>query len=118
MKPLGEAPTIEAPEVPTIAAFARWGSKQEKKLLTNEAPEMVPASYVQGTTGRYQSLPERPRFITLSDGQVLDRLYYPTVTLTESQNKGLLASNEASYNQHCNKGIITAEMKRRYNAVK
>ena len=29
--------------------------------------ETVPASYVDGVKGRYQFLPERPRFVTLSD---------------------------------------------------
>ncbi len=35
--------------------------------------ETVPVCYVQGITGKFQSLPERPRYLTLSDGQVLDR---------------------------------------------
>ena len=43
----------------------------------NEAPEMVPASYIEGINGRYQFLPERPRFLTLSDRQVLDRANQP-----------------------------------------
>ena len=40
--------------------------------------EMVPASYVQGLNGKvYEALPERPRFLKLSDNQVLDRLNQP-----------------------------------------
>ncbi len=35
---------------------------------------MVPPLMVEGAEGRmYEALPERPRFLTLSDGQVLDR---------------------------------------------
>ena len=40
--------------------------------------EMVPASYVEGLHGvMYKTLSERERFLTLSDGQVLDRLNQP-----------------------------------------
>ena len=40
--------------------------------------ETVPASYVEGINGKmYEVLPERPRYLKLSDGQVLDRLNQP-----------------------------------------
>ena len=37
--------------------------------------EMVPGEYIKMRDGRIlEVLPERPRYLTLSDGQVLDRL--------------------------------------------
>ncbi len=56
--------------------------------------EMVPASYVMGLIGMFESLPERPRFLTLSDGQVLDRLNQPE----GHTNLNMQACNESSYN--------------------
>ena len=67
--------------------------------------EYVPASYVEGLNGhRYQSLPSRPRYLTLSDGQVLDRLNQPTARLLSgSEIKDIKYMNEASYNYTPNK---------------
>lgn len=60
--------------------------------------ELVPASYVQGLNGKmHQSLPERPRFLELSDGQVLDRLNQPEV---EVGLRPMQACNESAYNFH------------------
>ena len=58
--------------------------------------EMVPASYVQGITGKFKSLPERPRYLTLSDNQVLDRLNQPEGHI--SGDLGMQFCNEAKYN--------------------
>ena len=58
--------------------------------------EMVPASYVQGITRKFKSLPERPRFLTLPDGQVLDRLNQPEGHI--SNDLGMQFCNESSYN--------------------
>ena len=61
------------------------------------AVETVPASYVEGINGKmYEVLPERPRYLKLSDGQVLDRLHQP-----EGNKLGfveMMRCNEASYN--------------------
>ena len=63
----------------------------------NVTQETVPVSYVEWTNGRmYQSLPERPRFLTLSDGQVLDRLNQPTPN--KSGDQAMQACNEGAYN--------------------
>ncbi len=62
--------------------------------------ETVPASYIQGNKGRHEFLPERPRYLTLSDGQVLDRLNQPTAT---KELPGMRAAND-SYS-----GIIRQE---------
>jgi len=56
---------------------ARERVAQNKTESESVQPDMVPASYIQGNNGRYQFLPERPRYLTLSDGQVLDRKYTP-----------------------------------------
>ena len=59
--------------------------------------EMVPASYVQGLNGRmYEALPERPRYLTLSDGQVLDRAKQPEAHPTGDIR--MQAANESAYN--------------------
>ena len=58
--------------------------------------EMVPASYVQGITGKFKSLPERERYLTLSDNQVFDRLNQPTPNI--SDDLGMQFCNESKYN--------------------
>lgn len=61
--------------------------------------EMVPASYVQGIEGRmYEVLPERARYLTLSDGQVLDRANQPQGVTNSGRILRMQAANEASYN--------------------
>ena len=67
--------------------------------------EYVSASYVQGLEGRmYEALPERPRYLTLSDGQVLDRLVPPVADLTRIHQMRMC--NESSYNFHPSRGIL------------
>ncbi len=56
--------------------------------------EMVPASFVQGRNGKHEFLPERPRYLTLSDGQVLDRLNQPT---TSKSLPGMEAANDSYF---------------------
>ncbi len=53
--------------------------KRKQKGVTGEGVTTVPASYVEGTHKSYEFLPERPRYVTLSDGQVLDRLNQPVM---------------------------------------
>ena len=62
----------------------------------NPHTETVPASYVEGITGKFKSLPKRPRFVTLSDGQVLDRLMI--LTPNKSGDQAMQACNEGAYN--------------------
>ena len=73
--------------------------KRKREGLTSginkEGVNIVPASYVEGLNGkRYQSLPERPMYLTLSDGQVLDRLNQPECKTIP----GMKECNESSYN--------------------
>ena len=74
--------------------------------------EMVDPAYVEGLGGRvYQSLPERARYLTLSDGQVLDRAKPPKArALSVLKAKAIRCSNEACYNYHPNKGVISAAL--------
>ncbi len=63
--------------------------------------ETVPQSYVpglteKGLTSKFKSLPKRPRYLTLSDGQVLDRLNQPQPNTQGSQP--MQRCNESSYN--------------------
>lgn len=64
--------------------------------------ETVPASYVYGVTGRFLNLPERPRYLTLSDGQVLDRANQPQPNnVIPSMNM----CNESRFNYHPTKSL-------------
>ena len=75
--------TSEERDIPSVTSF-------------KDGIEYVPASYVEGLKGRrYESLPERPRFLTLSDGQVLDRLSQPQ---PNRFSYGMNVCNESSYN--------------------
>jgi len=58
---------------------------------------MIPASYIEGTRGKYLSLPERPRFLKCSDGQVLDRLNGDPGHGEVSLIAGLRMCNEADF---------------------
>ena len=69
--------------------------------------ETVPASFVVGLTGTFEVLPERPRYLTLSDGQVLDRANQPEPDI---QMRAMNFCNESCYNYHPNTGRIP-EMK-------
>ena len=69
--------------------------REKQKGVTGET---VPASYVQGITGVFKSLPERPRFTELSDGQVLDRLNPPVGVPGGDMILRIRCCNEASYN--------------------
>ncbi len=53
--------------------------------------ETVPASYIVGNKGEYMFLPERPRYLKLSDGQVLDRANQPEPNKTLPN---MLAAND------------------------
>ena len=68
--------------------------------VTHEVPpETVPASYVQGLNGKmYETLPERPRYVTLSDGQVLDRSINVEGHTSGDMIIRMQAANESSYN--------------------
>jgi len=57
---------------------ARRSNKKENVRPNDVRPETVPPGYVYGTTGKYLNLPERLRYLTLSDGQVLDRANQPS----------------------------------------
>ena len=70
--------------------------------------EMVPASYVEGMTGRFLNLPERPRFLTLSDKQVLDRSAQPS---SVSGGIRMRRCNEAGFNFKVSKGILPDSLK-------
>ena len=58
----------------------------------------VPACYVQGITGKFKSLPERPRYLELSDGQVLDRLNQPEPVIKNDVVLRMAYCNESNYN--------------------
>ena len=74
--------------------------------------DMVPASYVEGFNGRtYESLPARPRFLTLSDGQVLDRGNQPIARFYQ----WMRTCNKARYNFHPLKGTLTEEVRSKLN---
>lgn len=64
--------------------------------------EMVPASYVQGITGDFEALPKRSRFLTLSDGQVLDRANPPEGRTSGDFILRMRYCNESAYNFHPN----------------
>ena len=77
----------------------RNGTVTEDKSVTVEdvTVELVPASYVMGLNGvMYEALPERPRYLTLSDGRVLDRLDQPEGG--RSGDNEMVACNESAYN--------------------
>ena len=77
----------------------RQGSQEGSQIKGSQpkgSQETVPASYVQGITRKFKSLPERPRFLTLPDGQVLDRLNQPEGHI--SNDLGMQFCNESSYN--------------------
>ena len=58
--------------------------------------EYVPASYVPGSKGKsYLMLPERPRYLKLTDGQVLDRAKLPVPTGSLSASSMLRANDSA-----------------------
>ena len=81
-------------------------SVTSEKATVNVTQEIVPASYVRGLTGMYQFLPERPRYVTLSDGQVMDRAYKPEVKpLSGNRIQAIRAVNE-TLNYHPNIGDI------------
>lgn len=68
-------------------------------MKTKGSQETVPASYVQGLTGKFESLPERSRYLTLSVEQVLDRLDQPRAVPVSAENVSAMAyCNEQGYN--------------------
>ena len=73
------------------------GNTEQGNTTEGNTEEMVPASYVQGLNGRmYEALPERPRYLTLSEGQVLDRAKQPEAHPTGDIR--MQAANESAYN--------------------
>ena len=74
-------------------------SNKEGSNSVGLTEEMVPASFVNGVNRKYQSLPERPRYLSLSDGQVLDRSYQATgvAPMIPFINTSILMSNDACY---------------------
>ena len=78
--------------------------------------EMVPASYVQGLQGAmYQFLPERPRYVTLSDGQVMDRAFKPEIIpLSGVRIQAIRASNE-TLDYKPNTGVLPESLRKRLN---
>ena len=87
-------------------ARLRMQKMRNKKSVTGDSVtkedvtlEMVPASYVEGIE-KYEALPERPRYLKLSDGQVLDRLNQPNPNIRG--DRAMQACNESSYNFHPN----------------
>ena len=97
-----ESVTLGERDIPSVTSFIN-------------GIEYVPASYVQGLSGRlYQSLPKRPRYLTLSDGQVLDRLNRPQArVLSGVEIQSIRASNEANYNYHPLKGELPSSLRAR-----
>ena len=72
---------------------------QDKDVTQECNAEMVPASYVQGLGGRmYEALPERPRYLELSDGQVLDRSIQIEGHASGGHILRMQAYNESAYN--------------------
>ena len=78
--------------------------------------EMVPPSDIEGLERMFQSLPERPRYLTLSDGQVLDRArpVKPSLT-TRGHIERMRRCNEATQmvplSQSKNKSALTERLK-------
>jgi len=71
------------------------GERDIPSVTFKDSVEYVPASYVEGLSRTYQNLPERTRFLKLSDGQVLDRLNQPE----PNRHSHLMnICNESSYN--------------------
>ena len=89
---------------------ARLRKRKQRDILRENSvtsdsvtQESVTASYVEGLDGRtYQSLPERPRYLELSDGQVLDRLKVPESLPSGTFIQSMRACNESMYNYHPN----------------
>ena len=99
MKPLqSEAPIIEAP-----------GTSQDSATFFKDGVEYVPASYVPGSKGRtYKMLPERPRYLTLSDGQVLDRVNQPEAKPTGDR---MLRANDSEFAPFKKRKPVPRELK-------
>ena len=73
----------------------RYRNKQKSVTGTNNVTqdvtqEMVPVSFIEGT--KIEFLPERPRYLTLSDGKVLDRANQPEAN---KELPGMKAANSA-----------------------
>uniref|UniRef100_A0A6M3L0W8 Uncharacterized protein n=1 Tax=viral metagenome TaxID=1070528 RepID=A0A6M3L0W8_9ZZZZ len=62
--------------------------------------ETVPPAYVPGITGDFMMLPERPRYKTLSDGQVLDRANPPDGKFSGTYIQEIRFCNESEFNYH------------------
>ena len=78
------------------ARVTQTGSTEQGSTPSGNTEETVPALYIQGIKGRYQELPERPRFLTLSDEQVYDRVNPPS-TISLKCAKELMLANDAKH---------------------
>lgn len=87
----------------------RQGSQGGGAMLT-----MAPASYVEGLNGiKYEFLPKRPRYLTLSDRQVLDRANQPSPKLVSGvMIQAMRHSNEVSLDYHPNTGVLSTELRK------
>lgn len=104
----------QSKEVKKEQARLRKRKQRDKEGVTpnsvTQERDIVPASYVQGLNGRmYEALPERPRYLTLSDGQVLDRLNQPEGHTSGDRIIRMQACNESAYNFHPRKAKEVAK---------
>ena len=67
---------------------------------TEGMTEMVPPAYVPGVSGDFMMLLERPRYLTLSDGQVFDRLNPPVGKFSGTYIQEIRFCNESEFNYH------------------
>lgn len=84
--------------------------------LTPTITETVPASYVIGTQERiYEMLPQRERYLTLSDNQVLDRLNQPTCDrmLSGVQIQAMLKANDSVFGYVPSRKKLPDELRKR-----
>ena len=78
------------------------GSNSEGLTSFKDGVEMVPAAYVPGVHQTYLMLPERPRFLALSDGQILDRANQPLIKVEGISSSGprvnaMLRANDSAF---------------------
>jgi len=72
--------------------------------------EYIGESYVEGLEGRkYLNLPERPRYLKLSDNQVLDRVHQPSPDFSHTMR----LCNERAFNYHPLAGEVSKELRER-----
>jgi len=88
---LDEAPISEAPN----NAHNTYSAALVPVIIDNET---VPASYVPGSNKQYKVLPKRPRYLTLSDSQVLDRANQPCADMLSGKMiQDMKRANDSAY---------------------